>query len=1481
MIRPLLVALLWITSLANVLTPTVAPVTEKGVWVAETQDPAYEAEIATLSTGDVVVVWFDSALFQLQGRFFTDTNPTVGSPTFLIYQAMSTHSVVFNRKSRDLAALSHGGFMVAYEDGNELYCREFDSNGSPMGAATHVSNFNTSTPHISDGHSILALGSGEVVLLFKGGTNASFFIVGGTGFAEETDLFQPTTPSVFDMVETPENKIVVAYATSVTNSTHYMILDSSFTRTEDVVDIDPGPSDGYLQIVFSRSYGRDPPLIILGMYSDSSSEFRLLNLNPITFNPTSESYADPHLALGLGSVENDYNIVLFNKESLDYLNKDFDPYPSPHDGSISHREVTIVSAAQLGQGGWFVIYIDSSSHALYATYQSVPEVRVISNDSSSISYESSARIDTGGRVFMYRSKTDNPLFYQFIKDGVLRQYNIIGYNSPDYYPRILGSLPNTDTFFVLCSPAEAQHQQKILRITIGSETPTVFLTLEGSTVVGQVCGNELRVVVVSASGKFEAHFSNKPAVHLFTDENFDSSRDSLDLACHGEKSVVVYTYRTQGDIVKYKEITEIGNPSDPDIHPVGSGGGEPFRISAHMFSDKSVLVFVHLSQPKYASNVYSFRIDSPDLGRWISIDYGASEGNVQPHAVSIAPSPVDDSIYVAFRLRHQFPGRSAEIAVGICHMDKFGTEISNSVNPILYNYYNFFVPSLITTPTGLSLAYLINDRIVVALLITKPVALDSGPEFSLSTRKGSQHSPESCSIGSDRVVIVWVRDSGEYSSIFGRIVETTEAPVGNKEFMISDPSSSHDQPSVACSEVGFYVTWQTSLASGVRVWVRQFDKDGVPSPPQTVGESAGKDARPDVATDKVGDKYVVVWQRNEDASTFEDIHMVPFTTSGKGSEVVVHITTDATQKSPSVAMDGTLIVVVWQSYGQDGSRYGVYGRTYNSADFTSREPVEFLINTVMLGCQSFPEVALFSDSRFIVTWASAAALFNVMAAVFDSDSAHTKVVPDFRVNVNTKGNHRPSSICVFDDDSFVVSWNYYLSRDVQDAYFRKFSSDMVPATEDVLINSHTPGKQFHSTVAVLNNIILVSWASEWQGGSTWSVYSRAFGKLETREMIGATLGGRIFVMPTSRTTSDGSVVTFFLCNFQGSTDRYPALSKTAPDGTKTEVRGGALTNPVSDSIQSFDVSVVGESGFMVLRDGTTYHFYKFSLDGVGNPTELSTSDVGVTAVPRLAAEGESEMAIVYRDGDDTVGASLFFQKYGDPLGTQISLFPEMQSFTHYDFEFLSGGHYVLANSMERVGVSGTKLCLSVVSTAGVVLKAVAITGSGANAYSPKIDVSGDKVVVCYAQESGSVFAAVECQLYVVSGLGGDITIKKQGGTLKTAMYASYPFVGMSVVGTDRFAVSGIMEDSVFVRVFNFAFECIGAHIVADDVRNLAGTSGFAVARYQVSGLSVTYGVSDANSSERIIQWLLKTPFYSSIDRRVPADPSVHPEYLGV
>ena len=80
MICPLLVALLWVT-LTNAMTPTIPFVTEMGVQIAETQDPAYEAEIATLSTGGVVVVWFDPTLYQLQGRIFTDTNPTVSSPT--------------------------------------------------------------------------------------------------------------------------------------------------------------------------------------------------------------------------------------------------------------------------------------------------------------------------------------------------------------------------------------------------------------------------------------------------------------------------------------------------------------------------------------------------------------------------------------------------------------------------------------------------------------------------------------------------------------------------------------------------------------------------------------------------------------------------------------------------------------------------------------------------------------------------------------------------------------------------------------------------------------------------------------------------------------------------------------------------------------------------------------------------------------------------------------------------------------------------------------------------------------------------------------------------------------------------------------------------------------------------------------------------------------------------------------------------------
>jgi hypothetical protein len=68
-----------------------------------------------------------------------------------------------------------------------------------------------------------------------------------------------------------------------------------------------------------------------------------------------------------------------------------------------------------------------------------------------------------------------------------------------------------------------------------------------------------------------------------------------------------------------------------------------------------------------------------------------------------------------------------------------------------------------------------------------------------------------------------------------------------------------------------------------------------------------------------------------------------------------------------VAADGAF-VVVWTSYGQDGSYFGVYARRYDAAGRPLGDP--FLVNTTTLGTQKTPAVAVEPDGEFVVVWES-------------------------------------------------------------------------------------------------------------------------------------------------------------------------------------------------------------------------------------------------------------------------------------------------------------------------------------------------------------------------------------------------------------------------------------------------------------------------------------------------------------------------------
>lgn len=88
-----------------------------------------------------------------------------------------------------------------------------------------------------------------------------------------------------------------------------------------------------------------------------------------------------------------------------------------------------------------------------------------------------------------------------------------------------------------------------------------------------------------------------------------------------------------------------------------------------------------------------------------------------------------------------------------------------------------------------------------------------------------------------------------------------------------------------------------------------------------------------------------------------------------GTEFQINNYTVGDQRNPSVAPlnDGGFFVI-WESDGQDGDNYGIYGQIY----FATGVPngFEFQVNNYTAGLQWFPTVAPLKDGGFVVVWES-------------------------------------------------------------------------------------------------------------------------------------------------------------------------------------------------------------------------------------------------------------------------------------------------------------------------------------------------------------------------------------------------------------------------------------------------------------------------------------------------------------------------------
>ena len=347
-----------------------------------------------------------------------------------------------------------------------------------------------------------------------------------------------------------------------------------------------------------------------------------------------------------------------------------------------------------------------------------------------------------------------------------------------------------------------------------------------------------------------------------------------------------------------------------------------------------------------------------------------------------------------------------------------------------------------------------------------PQGYPVGPEFRVNTATaGSQTSASVARNASGDFVVVWL-SVDSLSSLLGQRYAASGSPVG-AEFVVSPAMSvSQRDPRVAADPSGnFVVVWTGNDTDVWDIKARRFSSSGAPFGPEFRVNTftTGVQTTPSVAMDGAGN-FVVVW-----ASSLLDngaIFGQRYASSGApiGPQFRVNTTVLWEQKYPSVASNTAgNVVVVWQSFNQDGSGYGIFGQRFGSSGVAAGP--EFPVNTATIDDQTTPSVASDAAGAFVVVWLTStypSPSGRVFAQRYASSGEPLHA--EFEVSAGT--DTRNPTVAADAAGDFVVAWTHFDEVPSLGIKAQRYASSGAPLAPEFRVNTFTTGNQRYPSVSV-------------------------------------------------------------------------------------------------------------------------------------------------------------------------------------------------------------------------------------------------------------------------------------------------------------------------------------------------------------------------------------------------------------------------------
>jgi hypothetical protein len=301
-----------------------------------------------------------------------------------------------------------------------------------------------------------------------------------------------------------------------------------------------------------------------------------------------------------------------------------------------------------------------------------------------------------------------------------------------------------------------------------------------------------------------------------------------------------------------------------------------------------------------------------------------------------------------------------------------------------------------------------------------------GNTFRVKTKNtDSQWDPDVAVLKNGGFVVCWSSfDSEGWSSdVYAQIYDNfgTEQ---SEDFLVNTYTAwAQQEPAVTgLSGGGFAVCWYGGNDVMCQIFNQNGSKKGEEFMASTIGSVVYGRYSPKIAG--LSDNgFVICWESSQQDGGALGIYAQVFNSDGskRGDEIQVNQYTPDNQGSPSIAvLKNDNFVICWESYFQDGSWHGIYGRQYDNNGNPRGD--EFRVNRYIQSDQRYPSVSELGNGGYAICWESSGQKSpdtGIYCQVFHADGSRRFC--EFEV-INDYGNQGVPKVANIFNKSFLVTW---------------------------------------------------------------------------------------------------------------------------------------------------------------------------------------------------------------------------------------------------------------------------------------------------------------------------------------------------------------------------------------------------------------------------------------------------------------------------